>query len=157
LAHARGPDRRGARAQLRAPVGTGGPERRRARTDLHSDRPAREVVAESDPRPPHRRRWTGPVEYGSTAGGVHTDERCPADAVVSRSHTVPPPRTACGAPMPLPPADVDNVGFSRPPIGTRGYNEDEVAAFLDRVEAELARLIEENEGLREQVAQLEQR
>lgn len=59
--------------------------------------------------------------------------------------------------MPLTPADVHNVAFSKPPIGKRGYNEDEVDAFLDLVEAELARLIEENEDLREQVAQLEQR
>ena len=59
--------------------------------------------------------------------------------------------------MPLTPADVHNVAFSKPPIGKRGYNEDEVEAFLDLVEAELARLIEENEDLREQVSQLEQR
>jgi DivIVA domain-containing protein len=59
--------------------------------------------------------------------------------------------------MPLTPADVHNVAFSKPPIGKRGYNEDEVDAFLDLVEAELARLIEENEDLREQVTQLEQR
>ncbi len=59
--------------------------------------------------------------------------------------------------MPLTPADVHNVAFSKPPIGKRGYNEDEVDAFLDLVEAELARLIEENEDLREQVSQLEGR
>ena len=59
--------------------------------------------------------------------------------------------------MPLTPADVHNVAFSKPPIGKRGYNEDEVDAFLDLVETELAKLIEENEDLREQVTQLEQR
>jgi DivIVA domain-containing protein len=59
--------------------------------------------------------------------------------------------------MPLTPADVHNVVFKKPPIGKRGYDEDEVDAFLDLVEAELARLIEENEDLREQVTQLEQR
>jgi DivIVA domain-containing protein len=59
--------------------------------------------------------------------------------------------------MPLTPADVHNVAFSKPPIGKRGYNEDEVDAFLDLVEAELARLIEENDDLRDQVSQLEQR
>ncbi|GGM37769.1 cell division initiation protein [Longimycelium tulufanense] len=57
--------------------------------------------------------------------------------------------------MPLTPADVHNVAFSKPPIGKRGYNEDEVDAFLDLVEAELARLIEENNDLRQQVEQLE--
>nr|WP_228046326.1 DivIVA domain-containing protein [Saccharopolyspora sp. HNM0983] len=53
------------------------------------------------------------------------------------------------------PADVHNVAFSKPPIGKRGYNEDEVDAFLDLVEAELARLVEENNDLRSQVEQLE--
>src|SRR5918993_502172 len=56
--------------------------------------------------------------------------------------------------MPLTPADVHNVAFSKPPIGKRGYNEDEVDAFLDLVEAELGRLLEENNDLREQVEQL---
>lgn len=59
--------------------------------------------------------------------------------------------------MPLTPADVHNVAFSKPPIGKRGYNEDEVDAFLDLVEAELARLIEENNDLRTQLEQAEQR
>jgi DivIVA domain-containing protein len=58
--------------------------------------------------------------------------------------------------MPLTPADVHNVAFSKPPIGKRGYNEDEVDAFLDLVEAELARLIEENNDLRNQVEQFDQ-
>ncbi|MBV8933862.1 MAG: DivIVA domain-containing protein [Kutzneria sp.] len=57
--------------------------------------------------------------------------------------------------MPLTPADVHNVAFSKPPIGKRGYNEDEVDAFLDLVEGELARLIEENSDLRAQVEQLD--
>jgi DivIVA domain-containing protein len=57
--------------------------------------------------------------------------------------------------MPLTPADVHNVAFSKPPIGKRGYNEDEVDAFLDLVEAELARLIEENNDLRNQVEELD--
>src|ERR1700739_546761 len=37
----------------------------------------------------------------------------------------------------LTPEHVRNVAFSRPPIGKRGYNEDEVDAFLDHVEAAL--------------------
>lgn len=53
--------------------------------------------------------------------------------------------------MPLTPADVHNVAFSKPPIGKRGYNEDEVDAFLDLVEAELTRLIEENNEDRKSV------
>jgi DivIVA domain-containing protein len=55
----------------------------------------------------------------------------------------------------LTPADVHNVAFSKPPIGKRGYNEDEVDAFLDLVEVELSRLIEENNDLRQQVEQLD--
>src|SRR5688572_31043392 len=54
--------------------------------------------------------------------------------------------------MPLTPADVHNVVFKKPPIGKRGYDEDEVDAFLDVVEAELARLIEENNELRSTVS-----
>ena len=34
-------------------------------------------------------------------------------------------------------ADIKKVAFSRPPIGMRGYNEDEVDAFLDLVEERL--------------------
>lgn len=50
--------------------------------------------------------------------------------------------------MPLTPADVHNVVFKKPPIGKRGYDEDDVDAFLDEVERELARLIEENNELK---------
>ncbi len=57
--------------------------------------------------------------------------------------------------MPLTPADVHNVAFSKPPIGKRGYNEDEVDAFLDLVETELSRLVEENADLRQRVAELD--
>ncbi len=57
--------------------------------------------------------------------------------------------------MPLTPADVHNVAFSKPPIGKRGYNEDEVDAFLDLVEAELTRLIEENSDLRQRIEELD--
>src|SRR5213079_2518865 len=50
--------------------------------------------------------------------------------------------------MPLTPAEVHNVAFKKPPIGKRGYDEEEVDAFLDEVEREIARLIEENNELR---------
>ena len=50
--------------------------------------------------------------------------------------------------MPLTPADVHNVAFSKPPIGKRGYNEDEVDQFLDLVEDTLAQLQDENDELR---------
>jgi DivIVA domain-containing protein len=57
--------------------------------------------------------------------------------------------------MPLRPVDVHNVAFSNPPIGKRGYHAAEVDAFLDLVEAELARLIQENTDLRGRVEQLD--
>lgn len=50
--------------------------------------------------------------------------------------------------MPLTPADVRNVAFRKPSIGKRGYYESDVDAFLDEVEHELTRLVEENEALR---------
>ena len=54
--------------------------------------------------------------------------------------------------MPLTPAEVHNVAFKKPPIGKRGYDEEEVDAFLDIVEVELSRLIEENNDLRSRSA-----
>jgi len=54
--------------------------------------------------------------------------------------------------MALTPAQVLSVVFSGAPIGKRGYHEDEVDAFLDAVEAELARLLEENIALHDQLA-----
>jgi DivIVA domain-containing protein len=57
--------------------------------------------------------------------------------------------------MPLTPADVHNVAFKKPSIGKRGYDEDEVDAFLDVVEAELGRLIEENNDLTSRLASYE--
>ncbi|WP_080794100.1 DivIVA domain-containing protein [Corynebacterium pacaense] len=57
--------------------------------------------------------------------------------------------------MPLTPADVHNVAFSKPPIGKRGYNEDEVDQFLDLVEDTLAQLQDENDDLRQRVEELE--
>ncbi|MGH3562323.1 MAG: DivIVA-like cell division protein Wag31 [Mycobacterium sp.] len=58
--------------------------------------------------------------------------------------------------MPLTPADVHNVAFSKPALGKRGYSEDEVDAFLDLVETELTRLIEENSDLRQRLNELDQ-
>jgi DivIVA domain-containing protein len=50
--------------------------------------------------------------------------------------------------MPVTAADVHNVAFNSPPIGKRGYDAAHVDAFLDEVERELVRLIEENNDLR---------
>jgi len=58
--------------------------------------------------------------------------------------------------MPLTLAEVRDVSFSTPPVGEPGYHQDEVDDLLDRVQAELTRLIEENNELRSQPQQLEQ-
>jgi DivIVA domain-containing protein len=55
--------------------------------------------------------------------------------------------------MPLTPADVRNKQFSTTRLRP-GYDEEEVDAFLDEVEAELDRLIQENEELRAKLAEL---
>ena len=55
--------------------------------------------------------------------------------------------------MPLAPADVRNKQFSTTRLRP-GYDEEEVDAFLDEVEAELDRLIQENEELRAKLAEV---
>jgi DivIVA domain-containing protein len=55
--------------------------------------------------------------------------------------------------MPLTPADVRNKQFSTTRLRP-GYDEEEVDAFLDEVEAELDRLIGENEELRGKLAEV---
>ncbi|MEJ3745880.1 DivIVA domain-containing protein [Actinomycetes bacterium KLBMP 9797] len=53
--------------------------------------------------------------------------------------------------MPLTPANVHDITFKKPSLNRRGYDEEEVDSFLERIERELARLIEENKALRAQV------
>jgi DivIVA domain-containing protein len=55
--------------------------------------------------------------------------------------------------MPLTPADVRNKQFSTTRLRP-GYDEEEVDAFLDEVEAELDRYIQENEELRAKLAEV---
>jgi DivIVA domain-containing protein len=57
--------------------------------------------------------------------------------------------------MPLTLTEVRDVNFHTPPVGEPGYHPDEVDDLLDRVGAELTRLMEENNELRRQVAQLD--
>jgi DivIVA domain-containing protein len=54
--------------------------------------------------------------------------------------------------MPLTPADVRNKQFSTTRLRP-GYDEEEVDAFLDEVEAELDRLLQENDELRAKLAE----
>jgi len=51
------------------------------------------------------------------------------------------------------PAEIQNQAFTR---GVRGYKEDEVDAFLDRIIVDLDALIRENEVLKEQLSQVQQ-
>jgi DivIVA domain-containing protein len=55
--------------------------------------------------------------------------------------------------MPLTPADVRNKQFSTTRLRP-GYDEEEVDAFLDEVETELDRLIQENDDLRAKLAEV---
>jgi DivIVA domain-containing protein len=59
--------------------------------------------------------------------------------------------------MALTPADVHNVAFSRPRIGKRGYNEQEVDLFIDLVEQELTRHITEDSQVRKRNGALQHR
>jgi DivIVA domain-containing protein len=43
------------------------------------------------------------------------------------------------------------MAFKKPPMGKRGYDEEDVDAFLDEVEQELTRLIEENRTLQDRI------
>ena len=52
------------------------------------------------------------------------------------------------------PADVESVLFTRSGLGRRGYDEAEVDVFLDRVQTELGRLINEKSALRDEVVRL---
>ncbi|MEU4427346.1 DivIVA domain-containing protein [Actinoplanes sp. NPDC024001] len=53
--------------------------------------------------------------------------------------------------MPLTPADIHNVAFKKPPMGKRGYGEEEVDAFLDEAEQEMIRLLEDNAALKDEL------
>jgi DivIVA domain-containing protein len=59
--------------------------------------------------------------------------------------------------MALTPADVHNVAFSRARVGKRGYSEQEVDLFIDFVEQQLIRHIEEDAELRHRNAELRNR
>ena len=51
----------------------------------------------------------------------------------------------------LTPIDVHNVAFRTAPLGRRGYDEEEVDGFLDRVEVSLTALYEEIARLRDEL------
>jgi len=54
-------------------------------------------------------------------------------------------------PMPnLTPQDVRNIAFNRPPFGRRGYDEEQVDAFIDAVAQTITALTDEVTSLRAQ-------
>ncbi|MDT5238912.1 MAG: hypothetical protein QOD97_1110, partial [Mycobacterium sp.] len=68
----------------------------------------------------------------SRGRGYHRDE---VDAFVDRVEAMLRDPTVRGG---VYPADLDDVAFSKPPIGKLGYSEAEVDRFLDRVKADLS-------------------
>ncbi|MEQ4304862.1 DivIVA domain-containing protein [Plantactinospora sp. B6F1] len=48
----------------------------------------------------------------------------------------------------LTPSDIRSVAFRKPPLGRRGYDEQEVDEFLDQVESTISALTEELAALR---------
>ncbi len=73
------------------------------------------------------------------ADNVQVDTGVQTTAIVAAPFTMRALTDRTGS-MQLTPEDVHNVAFNKPPIGRRGYNEDEVDDFLDIVEAEITRL-----------------
>lgn len=57
----------------------------------------------------------------------------------------------------LTPAELQTVTFQRAPLGRRGFDEEQVRAFLRQVEQELVRVLNEKAALENEVARLRQR
>lgn len=55
------------------------------------------------------------------------------------------------------PAELQAVNFQRAPLGRRGFDEDQVRAFLGQVEQELVRVLNEKAGLENEVGRLRER
>ncbi|GAB3984244.1 hypothetical protein GCM10029978_093340 [Actinoallomurus acanthiterrae] len=57
----------------------------------------------------------------------------------------------------LTPAELQSVNFHRAPLGRRGFDEDQVRAFLGQVEQELVRVLNEKAALENEVGRLRER
>ncbi|MFL6055986.1 MAG: DivIVA domain-containing protein [Actinoallomurus sp.] len=57
----------------------------------------------------------------------------------------------------LTPAELQAVNFHRAPLGRRGFDEDQVKAFLGQVEQELVRVLNEKAALENEVSRLRER
>ena len=57
----------------------------------------------------------------------------------------------------LTPAELQTVNFRRAPLGRRGFDEDQVRAFLSQVEQELVRVLNEKAAMQHEVGRLSDR
>jgi DivIVA domain-containing protein len=57
----------------------------------------------------------------------------------------------------LTPAELQTVNFRRAPLGRRGFDEDQVRAFLGQVEQELVRVLNEKAAMQNEVGRLRER
>jgi DivIVA domain-containing protein len=57
----------------------------------------------------------------------------------------------------LTPAELQTVNFRRAPLGRRGFDEDQVRAFLGQVEQELVRVLNEKAAMQDEVGRLRNR
>lgn len=72
----------------------------------------------------------------------------------SASHQITPPRDGCAEGTLLTPADVRNTHFTVTRLRP-GYDQAKVDAFLDQTEAELDRLIRDNEQIRAEITEIQ--
>jgi len=105
--------------------------------------------------PPGNRNGHGRRDSGDEMPLTPADARELAERLRGGTSAAPKggmPRRQSGGKAPLTPADVRNKQFSTTRLRP-GYDEEEVDAFLDEVEADLGRLIQENEELRAELAE----
>lgn len=79
------------------------------------------------------RERTAPTTTGSSPQSAPPQSAAPQSVSAQSAADHPPMLT---------PQDIHHVAFSKPPMGKRGYNEDEVDQFLDDVEATVRQLRE---------------
>src|SRR5262249_6343265 len=118
---------------------------------LHGHRSAPEVPWQVHPGAPARQCCPRPQLHVAVLRCSSPDQRRSA-ALIRYGPIGNTLQARRGDEMPLTPADVRNKQFSTTRLRP-GYDEEEVDAFLDEVEVELDRLIQENEELRAKLAE----
>jgi DivIVA domain-containing protein len=81
--------------------------------------------------------WDDPEKRIADLEHQLAEPRAPGDPGARQGYVGKAYRSGSSTGARLTPEQVRNVAFSKPRIGSRGYDEDEVDAFLDRVEAAL--------------------